>query len=80
MGLSSERSKRYADSQDCLLIGRLRDHRTAVLRFLTELSVPFGRVEVWRGDRRPGLSVSAPFVWRCLTSRTLAPFPHPARR
>ena len=39
-----------------------------------------GRVEVWRGDRRPSLSVSAPFVRRCLTSRTLAPFPHPARR
>jgi hypothetical protein len=42
--------------------------------------LPLSRVEVWRGDRRPGLSVSAPFVWRCLTSRTLAPFPHPARR
>ena len=40
----------------------------------------FGRVEVWRGDRRPSLSVSAPFVRRCLTNRTLAPFPHPARR
>jgi len=42
--------------------------------------LPLSRVEVWRGDRRPGLSVAAPFVWRCLTSQTLAPFPHPARR
>jgi transposase len=48
--------------------------------FLTVPGAPLGRVEVWRGDRRPGLSGSAPFVWRCLTSRTLAPFPHPARR
>jgi hypothetical protein len=24
-----------------------------------------GRVEMWRGDRRFGLSVAAPFVWRC---------------
>ena len=26
----------------------------------------FGRVEMWRGGFRLGLSVSAPFVWRCL--------------
>ncbi len=38
------------------------------------------RVEVWCGNRRSRLSVSAPFVWRCLTSRSLVPFPHPARR
>src|SRR5271166_364121 len=25
-----------------------------------------GRVEVWRGDVRLSMSVSAPFVWRCL--------------
>src|SRR5208283_6012659 len=24
-----------------------------------------GRVEMWRGDRRFGLSVAASFVWRC---------------
>src|SRR5262245_10773660 len=39
-----------------------------------------GRVEVWRGDCRVGLSVSAAFVWRCLTSRAVTPFPHPAHR
>ena len=39
-----------------------------------------GRVEVWRGCCRPNISVSAPFVWRCLTGPTLAPFPHPARQ
>src|SRR5271167_2273873 len=39
-----------------------------------------GRVEVWRGGCRPNISVSAPFVWRCLTGSTLAPFPHPAHR
>ncbi len=36
----------------------------------------FGRVGMWRGGGRIGLSVSAPFVWRCLISRALAPFPH----
>ena len=35
---------------------------------------------MWRGGGRIGLSVSAPFVWRCLTSRALTPFPHPAHR
>ncbi len=39
-----------------------------------------GRVGMWRGGDRIGLSVSAPFVWRCLTSRAMAPFPHPAHR
>ncbi len=28
-----------------------------------------GRVGMWRGGGRIGLSVSAPFVWRCLNSR-----------
>src|SRR6202171_6625588 len=40
----------------------------------------FGRVEVWRGSGSPNISVSAPFVWRCLTGSDLAPFPHPAHR
>src|SRR3954453_2808113 len=39
-----------------------------------------GRVEMWRGGGRPGISVSAPFVWRCLSGSTMAPFPHPAHR
>ena len=29
----------------------------------------YGRVGMWRGGVRISLSVSAPFVWRCLTSR-----------
>jgi len=39
-----------------------------------------GRVEMWRGDRRFGLSVAAPFVWRCPSTRAVIPFPHPAHR
>src|SRR5215469_9506505 len=39
-----------------------------------------GRVGVWRGGGRPNISVAAPFVWRCLTGSTLAPFPHSAHR
>src|SRR4029077_12627584 len=38
------------------------------------------RVEVWRGRCRSDISVSASFVWRCLTGSTVAPFPHPAHR
>ena len=40
----------------------------------------FGRVGVWRGDVRLSMSVSAPFVWRCLSGSAVAPFPHPAHR
>ncbi len=35
---------------------------------------------MWRGGCRSNISVSAPFVWRCLNSSTVAPFPHPAHR
>src|SRR5712671_6252706 len=36
-----------------------------------------GRVGVWRSGGRPSIAVAAPFVWRCLTGSTVAPFPHP---
>src|SRR6202011_2991438 len=39
-----------------------------------------GRVEMWRGGGRLSISVSAPFVWRCLNGSAMAPFPHPAHR
>src|SRR4030095_13634226 len=39
-----------------------------------------GGVEMWRGGSRRGISVSAPFGRRCLTSLAVAPFPHPAHR
>gem|GEM_PF-6301211 len=35
---------------------------------------------MWRGGSRPGISVAAPFVWRCLSGSTIAPFPHPSHR
>ena len=38
------------------------------------------RVDVWRGGVRLSMSVSAPFVWRCLSGSAVAPFPHPAHR
>jgi hypothetical protein len=37
-------------------------------------------VEVWRGGVRLNMSVSAPFVWRCLSGSAIAPFPRPAHR
>src|SRR5258707_9089886 len=39
-----------------------------------------GRVEMWRGGCRSDISVSASFVWRCLSGSTVTPFPHPAHR
>ena len=39
-----------------------------------------GRVEMWRGSSRFGLSVAAPFVWRCPSNLAITPFPHPAHR
>ncbi len=36
--------------------------------------------EMWCGFCRSDISVSAPFVWRCLSGSTVAPFPHPAHR
>ncbi len=35
---------------------------------------------MWRGGFRLNISVSAPFVWRCLSGSALTPFPHPAHR
>ena len=60
--------------------------RSRLPRSITEMirSVPrlaaARRVEVWRGDVRLSMSVSAPFVWRCLSGSAVAPFPHPAHR
>lgn len=52
----------------------------ALSHYATDGALPIGRVEMWRGDRRLGLSVAAPFVWRCPSSCTVVPFPHPAHR
>jgi hypothetical protein len=52
----------------------------ALARYATDGTLPIGRVEMWRGDRRLGLSVATPFVWRCPSSCTVVPFPHPAHR
>ena len=46
----------------------------------TLLMTAAGRVRMWRGGLRSSLSVSAPFVWRCLNSSTITPFPHPPHR
>ena len=42
--------------------------------------VAFGKVEMWRSGCRLNISVSASFVWRCLSGSALTPFPHPAHR
>ncbi len=53
---------------------RNRTHRPA------GVASALGRVEMWRGGCRSNISVAAPFVWRCLSGSTVAPFPHPAHR
>ncbi|WP_293026022.1 transposase, partial [Pandoraea sp.] len=55
-------------------------HWRALTRYCEDGRIEIGRVEMWRGGRRSGLSVTAPFVWRCPKNLTIAPFPHPAHR
>src|SRR6516162_7936063 len=45
-----------------------------LMRCSTPFSHTLGRVEMWRSGCRPNISVAAPFVWRCLTGSTVAPF------
>src|SRR5271169_1326680 len=49
-------------------------------RFRVAAISAVGRVEMWRGGGRSGLSVAAPFVWRCPINLAVAPFPHPPHR
>ena len=53
---------------------------TALTRYHDNGRLEIGRVEMWRGSGRLGLSVAAPFVWRCPSNSALTPFPHPAHR
>src|SRR6516225_8035971 len=39
-----------------------------------------GRVGMWRDGCRLNVSVSASFVWRCLSGSAVASFPHSAHR
>src|SRR5271165_3319469 len=55
-------------------------HLSCDLAKIFEIVAKLGRVGVWRGGVRPSMSVSAPFVWRCLSGSTVAPFPHPSHR
>ncbi|WP_367190429.1 transposase [Burkholderia sp. Ed8] len=61
-------------------IGYCRRQWPYLIRYVDDGRLPLGRVEMWRGGSRPGLSVAAPFVWRCPNNLTIAPFPHPAHR
>jgi tRNA synthetases class I (C) catalytic domain len=58
---------------------QLRRRRLPKIERLTHeaKAASHGRVEMWRGGSRLSISVSAPFVWRCLTGSAMAPFPHP---
>jgi SAM-dependent methyltransferase len=63
---------------------RLAENNVTNCSFVTrnayDLLKLLGRVEMWRGSCRSNISVSAPFVWRCLSGLTMTPFPHPAHR
>ncbi len=57
------------------------ERRTAFGRLPPDAAEPqICRVEMWRGGSRFGLSVAAPFVWRCPSNLAIAPFPHPPHR
>jgi len=47
-------------------IGYVLTRWTALTRYRDDGRVEIGRVEKWRGGVRLGLSVAAPFGWRCL--------------
>jgi hypothetical protein len=65
-------------SCECLEAGR---HQALPGQELPLIDSPYVcRVEMWRGGRRCEGSVAAPFVWRCPSTRSIAPFPHPAHR
>ncbi len=68
--------------QGALCVPALRDRplATSASRWCDKEMAGMRRVEVWRGGVRLGMSVSAPFVWRCLSGSAVAPFPHPAHR
>ena len=64
-------------------LARIRARRSSAGRVKSDparRTAGVGRVEVWRGGVRLSMSVSAPFVWRCLSGSAVAPFPHPAHR
>ena len=62
--------------------------RRALLHLSYSYAAPCGpallvtqcKVEMWRGGCRSNISVSASFVWRCLSGSTMTPFPHPSHR
>ena len=78
--LRLERSRVADGSRIAQAIDYSLNHWPALTRHLHDGAVPIGRVEMWRGGRRSGLSVSAPFVWRCPSTLAVAPSPHPPRR
>jgi hypothetical protein len=65
-------------SGDCVQVHHAR--LLAVIGVRKTFPHGLGRVEMWRGGVRKNISVAAPFVWRCLSGSTMAPFPHPAHR
>ena len=72
--MCSSGTERPRTGQSCRLTETIIGHMRA------RCSTEFGRVKMWRGGLRYSLSVAAPFVWRCLNSRTITPFPHPPHR
>ena len=71
--MSAERSSETADANSTQASAHGRSATVA-------RSSQTGRVDVWRGGCRGGMSVFAPFVWRCPSTQAMAPFPRPAHR
>ncbi len=74
-----------ASPRSCLCDEAMRDESAVPRERLLRLHVQLPnagpnlicRVGMWRVGLRSSLRVAAPFVWRCLSGSTVAPFPHP---
>jgi Integrase core domain len=72
LAFHSDNGSEYINRNVAKLLAKLRIEQTKSRARQTN-----GRVEMWRGGLRSDLSVAAAFVWRCLTSLAITPFPHP---
>ena len=77
---SSTRARSVGMRRTTRSAGQSGCHFAATLTRRSAMKVRHGRVGMWRGGRRSSMSVAAPFVWRCLSGSTMAPFPHPSHR
>jgi indolepyruvate decarboxylase len=80
IGCANELNASYAADGYARIRGAAMLATTYGVGELSAMNGVMGRVGVWRGGGRLSISVSAPFVWRCLSGSAVAPFPHSPHR